>query len=129
MRISFSFPSKKPFFLVVSYKSYSLQPLTFHYRVQVYVMMVVRISYCIITTYLTICCTPTLFFPYKLFFLYVGMLISLWVLLFPIFPLASQPKEFFLDGLKKLVQRSHKCVELRGEYINTFLQSHSLFSL
>jgi hypothetical protein len=39
---------------------------------------------------------------------------------------AAQPKEFFLDGLKKLEQQSHKCVELRGE----FLQSHSLlFSL
>jgi hypothetical protein len=27
---------------------------------------------------------------------------------------AAQPKEFFLDGLKKLEQRSHKCVEFRG---------------
>jgi hypothetical protein len=27
-----------------------------------------------------------------------------------------QPKEFFMDGLKKLEQRSHKCVELRGGY-------------
>jgi hypothetical protein len=27
---------------------------------------------------------------------------------------AAQPKEFFLDGLKKLEQRSHKCVELKG---------------
>jgi histone-lysine N-methyltransferase SETMAR len=27
---------------------------------------------------------------------------------------AAQPKEFFLDELKKLEQRSHKCVELRG---------------
>jgi hypothetical protein len=26
---------------------------------------------------------------------------------------AAQPKEFFLDGLKKLEQRSHKCVVLR----------------
>jgi hypothetical protein len=40
---------------------------------------------------------------------YVGMPISLWLFLF-----AAQPKEFFLDGLKKLEQRSHKCVELRG---------------
>jgi hypothetical protein len=40
---------------------------------------------------------------------YIGVLISLWPLLF-----AAQPKEFFLDGLKKLEQRSHKCVELRG---------------
>jgi hypothetical protein len=26
----------------------------------------------------------------------------------------AQPKELFLDGLKRLEQRSHKCVELRG---------------
>jgi hypothetical protein len=38
-------------------------------------------------------------------------------LTFPIFLFAAQPKEFFLDGLKKLEQRSHKCVELRGEYV------------
>jgi hypothetical protein len=43
---------------------------------------------------------------------YVGVLISLWLFLF-----AAQPNEFFLDGLKKLEQRSHKCVELRGEYV------------
>jgi hypothetical protein len=49
--------------------------------------------------------------------LYVGVLISLWLLLFPIFLFAAQPKEFFLDGLKKLEQGSHKCVELRGEYV------------
>jgi hypothetical protein len=30
---------------------------------------------------------------------------------------AAQPKEFFLDGLKKLEQKRHKCVELRGEYV------------
>jgi histone-lysine N-methyltransferase SETMAR len=30
---------------------------------------------------------------------------------------AAQPKEFFLDGLKKLEQRSHMCVELKGEYV------------
>jgi hypothetical protein len=30
----------------------------------------------------------------------------------PIFLLGAQPKEFFLDGLKKLEQRSRKCVEL-----------------
>jgi hypothetical protein len=42
--------------------------------------------------------------------LYGGVLISLWLFLF-----AAQPKEFFLDGLKKLEQRSHKCVELGGE--------------
>jgi hypothetical protein len=33
-------------------------------------------------------------------------------LAFPIFRFAAQPKEFFLDGLKKLEQRSHKRVEL-----------------
>jgi hypothetical protein len=27
---------------------------------------------------------------------------------------ATQPKEFFLDGLKKLEQRSHKCVWSSG---------------
>jgi hypothetical protein len=52
--------------------------------------------------------------------IYVGVLISLWLFLFPDFLFAAQPKEFFLDGLKKLEQRSHKCVELRGEYVNTF---------
>jgi hypothetical protein len=35
-------------------------------------------------------------------------------LAFPIFLFAAQTKYFFLDGLKKLEQRSHKCVELRG---------------
>jgi hypothetical protein len=48
-------------------------------------------------------------------FVYVGMLISLWLFLFPIFLFAAQPKEFFLDGLKKVEQGSHKCVELSGE--------------
>jgi hypothetical protein len=38
-------------------------------------------------------------------------------LAFPIFLFAAQPKEFFLDGLMKSEQRSHKCVELRGEYV------------
>jgi hypothetical protein len=42
----------------------------------------------------------------------VGVLIRLWLFLF-----AAQTKEFFLDGLKKLEQRSHKFVELRGEYV------------
>jgi hypothetical protein len=37
-------------------------------------------------------------------------------LAFPVFLFAAQPKEFFLDGLKKLEQQSHKCVEL-GEYV------------
>jgi hypothetical protein len=49
--------------------------------------------------------------------MYVGVLISLWLLVFPIFVLAAQPKEFFLDGLKKLEQRNRKCEELRGEYV------------
>jgi hypothetical protein len=53
---------------------------------------------------------------------YVGVLVSLWLFLF-----ASQPKEFFLGGLKKLEQRSHKCVELRGEYVNTFFKSVACF--
>jgi hypothetical protein len=57
---------------------------------------------------------------------YVGVLKSIWLCLFPIFLLAAQPKEFFLDGLQKLQQRSHKYVELRGEYVNTFFQSRSL---
>jgi hypothetical protein len=39
-------------------------------------------------------------------------------LAFPIFLLAAQPKDFFfLDELKKLEERNHKCVELRGEYV------------
>jgi hypothetical protein len=49
--------------------------------------------------------------------IYVWMLISFWLFLFPIFLFAAQRKEFFLDGLKKLEQRSHKCVELKGEYV------------
>jgi hypothetical protein len=48
---------------------------------------------------------------------YVGLLISLWLFVLPIFLFAAQPKEFFLERLKKLEQRSHKCVELRGEYV------------
>jgi hypothetical protein len=45
------------------------------------------------------------------------VLISLWLSYFTYGWLAAQPKEFFLDGLKKLEQRSHKCVELRGDYV------------
>jgi hypothetical protein len=48
--------------------------------------------------------------------MYVGVLINLWLFLFPTSLFAAQPKEIFLDGLKKLEQRSHKCMELRGEY-------------
>jgi hypothetical protein len=50
-------------------------------------------------------------------------------LAFLIFLFATQPKKYFLDGLKMLEQRSHKCVELRGgiRRVNTFFfQSHSL---
>jgi hypothetical protein len=49
-------------------------------------------------------------------------------LAFPIFLFVGQPKEFFLEGLKKLEQRSHNCVELREEYVNTFFQFRSLLS-
>jgi 4-amino-4-deoxy-L-arabinose transferase-like glycosyltransferase len=45
---------------------------------------------------------------YILYFTYVSLLISLWLFLFPIFLFAERPKEFFLDGLKNLEQRSHK---------------------
>jgi hypothetical protein len=45
------------------------------------------------------------------------VLISFWLFLFPIFLFAAQPKEFFLDGLKKLEQQGHKRVKLRGEYV------------
>jgi hypothetical protein len=53
---------------------------------------------------------------------YVRVLISLWRFLFPIFLFAPQQKEFFLDGLKKLEQRSHKCVWSPGGIcgVNTF---------
>jgi hypothetical protein len=51
-------------------------------------------------------------------------------LAFPISWFAAQPKEFFLDGLNKLEQRSHKCGAQGGICrVNTFFQSHSLFSL
>jgi hypothetical protein len=39
-------------------------------------------------------------------------------LAFPILLFAAQPKELFFDGLKKLEQRSHKFVELSGEYVD-----------
>jgi hypothetical protein len=50
-------------------------------------------------------------------YVYVGVLISLWLFLFPIFLFEAEPEDFFLDGLKKLEQRSHECVELRIEYV------------
>jgi len=31
--------------------------------------------------------------------------------------LDGQPSDFFLSGLQKLEQRSKKCIELRGEYV------------
>jgi hypothetical protein len=40
------------------------------------------------------------------------VLVSLWLFLFSV-----QPNEFLLDGVKKLEQRVHTCVELRGEYV------------
>jgi hypothetical protein len=39
-----------------------------------------------------------------IFDVFIGVLTSLWLFLFLIFPFAAQPKEFFLDGLKKLEQ-------------------------
>jgi hypothetical protein len=61
--------------------------------------------------------SPTCFMEaYDIIKIYVGVLISFSLFLFPIriFLFAAQPKEFFLDVLKKLEQRSHKCVELKG---------------
>jgi hypothetical protein len=42
------------------------------------------------------------------------------------FLFAAQPKEFFLDGLKKLEQQRHKRVELRRGIcrVNTFFFNH-----
>jgi hypothetical protein len=37
-----------------------------------------------------------------------------WRFLFHLFLVAAQPKEFCMGGLKKLEQRSHKCVQLKG---------------
>jgi hypothetical protein len=54
---------------------------------------------------------------FKEYYEYVGVLKSLWLFLFPIFLFAAQPKECFLDVLKKLEKRSHKCVELIGDYV------------
>jgi hypothetical protein len=46
--------------------------------------------------------------------MYVGVVTTLWLFLFLIVLFAAQTKEFFLIRLKKLEQRSHKCVELGG---------------
>jgi hypothetical protein len=40
--------------------------------------------------------------------------VSLCLFLFPTFLFAAQPKEFFFDALKKLEQRSHKYMALKG---------------
>jgi hypothetical protein len=50
-----------------------------------------------------------LILPVAKYGLYERVLISLWLFIF-----AAQPKEFFLDGLKKLEQRSHKCLWSSG---------------
>jgi hypothetical protein len=57
---------------------------------------------------------------------YVQVLISLWFFLF-----GAQPKDFFLDGLNKLEQQSHKRGGQGGMCtVYTFFQSISLlFSL
>jgi hypothetical protein len=34
-----------------------------------------------------------------------------------LFWLTAQPKTFFSDGIKKLVQRCEKCIEKKGDYI------------
>jgi hypothetical protein len=62
---------------------------------------------------------------------YVWVLIKSLAFSISHFLFAAQPKEFFLEGLQKLEQRSHKRVELRGECrVNTFFHSCSLlFSL
>jgi hypothetical protein len=47
--------------------------------------------------------------------MHVEVLINLWLFLFSY--LQHSQNNFFFDRLKKLEQRSHKCVELRGEYV------------
>jgi hypothetical protein len=42
---------------------------------------------------------------------------------FPIFLFTAQPNDFSLDGLKKLEQRSQKCVELRGNMQSKYIPS------
>jgi hypothetical protein len=48
---------------------------------------------------------------------YIWVLISLRLFLFPILLFAAQPKEFFLDGLKKLEQRSLSVWRSGGGYV------------
>jgi hypothetical protein len=43
------------------------------------------------------------------------------------FPICSTTQKFFLDGLNKLEQGSHKWVELKGEYVNTFFNPVACF--
>jgi hypothetical protein len=69
--------------------------------------------------YSSICVVPSELYLLNHILWYVRVLINLWLFLFPIFLFAAQPKEFFLDELKKLEQRSHKYVELRGEYVES----------
>jgi hypothetical protein len=45
----------------------------------------------------------------------MAVLINLLLFLFSVSLFATQPKEMFLDELKKLEQRSHNCVELRKD--------------
>jgi hypothetical protein len=40
----------------------------------------------------------SIFFLLSIVSRYVGVLISLWLSVFPIFLFAAEPKEFFLDG-------------------------------
>jgi hypothetical protein len=57
----------------------------------------------------------SIFFWLSIILRYVRVLISLWLIQFHIFLFAAEPEEFFLEGLKKLEERSHKCVELGGD--------------
>jgi hypothetical protein len=101
-----------------------------HYSVNLYTVMYFKrnglYGYCIF--YIEIYSQQNSFPCFSLLFLfkttningraeYLGVLISLWFFLFSIFLFATQSKDFFLDGLKKLEQRSHKYVELSGEYV------------
>jgi hypothetical protein len=49
--------------------------------------------------------------------MYIGVLINLWLFLSADGWFVAQPKEFFLDGLKKLEKQSHNCVGLKVEYV------------
>jgi hypothetical protein len=76
------------------------------------------VVFCVACLVLETCSDGLLKFKVNTFYrTYVGVLINFWIFLFPIFLFATQPKEFLLDGLQKLEQRSRKCEELRGEYV------------